>query len=43
MSKKIKKIKKIVITDIIHEFKDGIEYDVFLNGKEIVKIEKSKE
>ena len=38
------KIKKeVIITDIIHEIVDGIEYDIYLNGKKVIKKEISKE
>lgn len=46
MLKKIKKIKKVkepIITDIIHENINGVEYDVYLSNKKIIKKEISKE
>jgi hypothetical protein len=41
--KEVKKVKEAEYTDIIHEVRDGVLYDVYLNGKKEVKIIESKE
>lgn len=44
MTKKISAVKKDVkFTDLVHEVRDGVLYDVFMDGKKVVKVEVSKE
>lgn len=42
-NKKVEKIVEIQYTDIIHEVRDGVLMDIYLNGDKEVKIEVSKE
>lgn len=42
-NKKVEKIVEIKYTDIIHEVRDGILMDIYLNKGEEVKAEPSKE
>lgn len=43
--KEVKKnvVKEDVYSDIIHEVKDGVLYDIYLHGNKVVKTEISKE
>lgn len=45
MTKKVGVVvkKEVKYTDIVHEMKDGVMCDVFMDGNKVVKIEVSKE
>lgn len=41
--KSVQKEVEVKYTDIIHEVRDGVMVDVYLNGEKEVKVEVSKE